>query len=319
MGWSSRSARSPRSTSSSTSVTPSAPNQAMPPASRTPSSGPSSGSASRSAHSVQPSAVRPRTETAPVGAPVQLAATDWVPSSTSTDAVHPGPAELGAWRSAAEPRGGGGRLGAGPAEGHDLGVHGPGLRGRRGQRETGEHDPHGSPERDCSEHAALAPAKLFRRVASWFAHEPSPEGRGCHHGDHRHHRRFLQVRGPVSSESDPRSRLRVSVDVTSLLHEVTGVGVFTRELVDGLAARDDVDLTVFAVSWRGRSELASTAPAGATVRSRPMPARVARARRGPAPISRRPGTWRAPRTWSTVPTSWSRRAAVRRRWSPCTI
>jgi glycosyltransferase involved in cell wall biosynthesis len=81
----------------------------------------------------------------------------------------------------------------------------------------------------------------------------------------------------VSSEPVPRSPLRVSIDVTSLLHEATGVGVFTREVVDGLAARDDVELTVFAVSWRGRSHLATAAPDGVTVRSRPVPARLARA------------------------------------------
>jgi glycosyltransferase involved in cell wall biosynthesis len=69
----------------------------------------------------------------------------------------------------------------------------------------------------------------------------------------------------------------VSVDITSLLHAATGVGVFTRELVDGLAERSDVDLSVFAVSWRGRGGLTLAAPTGARVHARPMPARVARA------------------------------------------
>lgn len=72
------------------------------------------------------------------------------------------------------------------------------------------------------------------------------------------------------------SHLRVSVDITSLLHAATGVGVFTRELVDGLAERPDIDLSVFAVSWRGRSGLTLAAPEGARVHARPMPARVAR-------------------------------------------
>ena len=70
--------------------------------------------------------------------------------------------------------------------------------------------------------------------------------------------------------------LTVSVDITSLLHTMTGVGVFTRELVDGLAARPDIDLSVFAVSWRGRAGLAAAAPAGTRIHARPVPARIAR-------------------------------------------
>ena len=69
----------------------------------------------------------------------------------------------------------------------------------------------------------------------------------------------------------------MSVDITSLLRSMTGVGVFTRELVDGLAARDDIDLSVFAVSWRGRSGVAAAAPPGARIHTRPVPARIARA------------------------------------------
>ncbi|MCU1369550.1 MAG: hypothetical protein JWO77_744, partial [Ilumatobacteraceae bacterium] len=61
------------------------------------------------------------------------------------------------------------------------------------------------------------------------------------------------------------SSLGVSVDVTSLLTPLTGVGVFVREVVDGLAGRPDVDLSVFAVSWRGRRGLAAIAPPGAAV------------------------------------------------------
>jgi glycosyltransferase involved in cell wall biosynthesis len=69
----------------------------------------------------------------------------------------------------------------------------------------------------------------------------------------------------------------VSVDITSLLHPLTGVGTFARELVDGLAERSDLDLSVFAVSWRGRRGVVSAAPDGARVHTRPMPARIARA------------------------------------------
>lgn len=70
--------------------------------------------------------------------------------------------------------------------------------------------------------------------------------------------------------------MRLSIDTTSLLHHRTGVGVFVHELVEGLAGRPDVDLSVFAVSWRGRDGLVAAAPAGATVHARPMPARLAR-------------------------------------------
>ena len=81
----------------------------------------------------------------------------------------------------------------------------------------------------------------------------------------------------MSEASAARPRLRVNVDATSLLEPLTGVGVFARELVDGLARRPDVDLGVFAVSWRGRELLADVAPEGAAVHRRPLPARLARA------------------------------------------
>lgn len=73
--------------------------------------------------------------------------------------------------------------------------------------------------------------------------------------------------------------MRVAIDATSLLDRPTGVGVFTRELVDGLAAVRDaegLDLSVFAVSWRGRDGLAGAVPPGVAVRARPVPARLAR-------------------------------------------
>lgn len=80
----------------------------------------------------------------------------------------------------------------------------------------------------------------------------------------------------MSRHEAPSSPLHVGVDITSLLHPLTGVGVFTRELVDGLAVEPSIDLSVFAVSWRGRNGLAAAAPPGARVHTRPMPARVAR-------------------------------------------
>ncbi|QXC62815.1 glycosyltransferase family 4 protein [Aquihabitans sp. G128] len=49
-----------------------------------------------------------------------------------------------------------------------------------------------------------------------------------------------------------------------------------RELVAGLAARPEVSARAFAVSFRGRARLADVVPAGVPVRSRPVPARLAR-------------------------------------------
>jgi len=66
---------------------------------------------------------------------------------------------------------------------------------------------------------------------------------------------------------------RVAVDLTSLLDRLTGVGVFVRELTTHLAARPDVSLTGYAVTWRGRHRLAEVAPAGVAVVDRPMAAR----------------------------------------------
>jgi glycosyltransferase involved in cell wall biosynthesis len=66
---------------------------------------------------------------------------------------------------------------------------------------------------------------------------------------------------------------RVAVDLTSLLDRLTGVGVFVRELTGRLAARDDMTLTGYAVTWRGRHRLATAAPPGVAVVDRPMAAR----------------------------------------------
>jgi glycosyltransferase involved in cell wall biosynthesis len=66
---------------------------------------------------------------------------------------------------------------------------------------------------------------------------------------------------------------RVAVDVTSLLGPLTGVGVFADEMVRRLAERDDLALTAFAVTWRGRSRLPGLLPASVAVADRPMAAR----------------------------------------------
>ena len=70
--------------------------------------------------------------------------------------------------------------------------------------------------------------------------------------------------------------LSVAFDATALLDRPTGIGVFVDELLTGLAARPDVQARAFAVSFRGRGGLAQRVPAGVAVRSRPVPARLAR-------------------------------------------
>ncbi len=74
----------------------------------------------------------------------------------------------------------------------------------------------------------------------------------------------------------PARPLRVAVDATSLLDPPTGVGVVLRELLDGFAGRADLDVSTFAVSWRGRRRLPDAIGPLAAVRSRPFPARLAR-------------------------------------------
>lgn len=71
--------------------------------------------------------------------------------------------------------------------------------------------------------------------------------------------------------------LTVGLDVTSLIGPRTGVGALTGELVGGLAARRDVAVRGFAVTWRGRGALRGTLPPGVTLTGRPMAARPLRA------------------------------------------
>lgn len=71
--------------------------------------------------------------------------------------------------------------------------------------------------------------------------------------------------------------LRVAVDGTSLLGQRTGVGHVTAGLVEALARRDGLDVAVFAVTWRGRGDLAARMPPGARAATTRFPARFARA------------------------------------------
>jgi glycosyltransferase involved in cell wall biosynthesis len=71
--------------------------------------------------------------------------------------------------------------------------------------------------------------------------------------------------------------IRVAFDATSLLGPRTGVGHVTARFLDLLAADDGFAITAFAITWRGRDQLATQVPDTVRVASRPAPARLARA------------------------------------------
>lgn len=70
--------------------------------------------------------------------------------------------------------------------------------------------------------------------------------------------------------------MRIAIDVTALYSARTGVGVFTAELLDRLAGRPELDLTAYAVTWRGRGRLREMVPTGVRVARAPMAARPLR-------------------------------------------
>ncbi len=67
--------------------------------------------------------------------------------------------------------------------------------------------------------------------------------------------------------------LRVALDGTPLLGVPTGVGVFTSSLLAALAARSDLSLSAYAVSWRTRDQLPGLVPEGVATQQEAMPAR----------------------------------------------
>ncbi|MGC9962518.1 MAG: glycosyltransferase family 1 protein [Acidimicrobiales bacterium] len=71
--------------------------------------------------------------------------------------------------------------------------------------------------------------------------------------------------------------IRVAIDATPTIGHKSGIGVFAANIIDGLALRDDLELTAFAVSWRGRKLLPSSLPTGVRCSLRPMPAGVLQA------------------------------------------
>lgn len=78
---------------------------------------------------------------------------------------------------------------------------------------------------------------------------------------------------PERSATAVDDRLSVGFDATPLLGRPTGVGVFCAGALGGLAGRDDLAVSAFAVSWRRRQGIAAHVPAGVRTAQRPMPAR----------------------------------------------
>ncbi|MEO8693443.1 MAG: glycosyltransferase family 1 protein [Acidimicrobiales bacterium] len=71
----------------------------------------------------------------------------------------------------------------------------------------------------------------------------------------------------------PGNPLRLAIDATPLLGARTGVGRFAARLVEGLATDASIAVTAYAVTWRGRGELATLVPPSVRHLDRPMPAR----------------------------------------------
>jgi glycosyltransferase involved in cell wall biosynthesis len=67
--------------------------------------------------------------------------------------------------------------------------------------------------------------------------------------------------------------VRAAIDVTPLIGQRTGVGVFTAGLLRGLAAREGCQVRAYAVTWRGKDQLAADLPAGIVTGRIPMAAR----------------------------------------------
>ncbi len=91
-------------------------------------------------------------------------------------------------------------------------------------------------------------------------------------GEHKHIV-SAQLRSVPTVDAAPIS---VAFDATACLGHTTGVGTFVGEALTGLAARDDVEVTAYALSWRGRGRLVTVVPPGVRVATRPAAARPLR-------------------------------------------
>ncbi len=68
--------------------------------------------------------------------------------------------------------------------------------------------------------------------------------------------------------------MRIAIDGTSLVGPKSGIGAVVDAMTSGLAARDDLDLTVLLISRRAGADLGDRLPAGVTLRRLPLPARA---------------------------------------------
>lgn len=71
--------------------------------------------------------------------------------------------------------------------------------------------------------------------------------------------------------------LRVALDATPLLGRPTGIGVFTRGLLEHVGRSPEIDPVAFSVTWRGRGRLPGLLPPGVEGVHRPLAARPLRA------------------------------------------
>ena len=92
---------------------------------------------------------------------------------------------------------------------------------------------------------------------------------------HGHHCWMCKARTvlPQRSATAASGPLSVGFDATPLLGRPTGVGVFCAGALGGLAVREDLDVSAYAVSWRRRQGIDERVPAGVRTAQRPMPAR----------------------------------------------
>ena len=70
--------------------------------------------------------------------------------------------------------------------------------------------------------------------------------------------------------------IRLALDGTPLLGPRTGIGEVVAGLTAGLAVRSDLEVTAYALTWRGRHDLGGVVPAGVRAATAPIPARFAR-------------------------------------------
>ena len=81
----------------------------------------------------------------------------------------------------------------------------------------------------------------------------------------------------VSTARAGAEKVSVAVDATPLIGSRTGVGAFALGLLQGLAARSDVDAAGYALSWRAYRSLAAVLPPGVRHIRRSMPPQPLRA------------------------------------------